>query len=69
MALPASVRRAHRMIAAVWLLSVAVALAVSAAGVGVPPVVNITPAVLLVVLVVSGSYLLVRPWVLQYRAS
>lgn len=59
--LPALVRRVHRIVAAVWVLSLAVTLAVPAAA-GQLPGPSI-PGLSFIALLITGAYLLVRPWV------
>lgn len=67
MALPVYVRRAHRIIATLWLLSVALVLVVLATGAEESIVINL-PVVLILALAVTGFYLLARPWVQRFRA-
>lgn len=59
--LPAFVRRTHRFVAALWLLSFAVSLVVSAAGEELPG--PSIPALSFIAVVLTGGYLLLRPWV------
>lgn len=67
MSLPGYIRRAHRIISALWLLSFALALIATAAGVS-SPVVTAPALVLLIILIFTGSYMLARPWVQRFRA-
>lgn len=60
-ALPVFVRRFHRIVAMLWILSFALSLAVDAAGGEIPG--PSIPALTFVALVLTGSYLLLRPWV------
>lgn len=57
--LPVFVRRTHRIVGAVWILSFALTLAVDTSEVPGPSI----PAVSFIALVITGSYLLLRPWV------
>lgn len=59
--LPALLRRLHRIVATVWVLSLAVTLAVPAAGEQLPG--PSIPAISFIALIITGSYLLIRPWV------
>lgn len=68
MALPVYIRRAHRIIAALWLLFIVIALSLEAADGPESPLVTIPIGVLLLVLAITGSYLLLRPWVQRFRA-
>lgn len=65
-ALPAFVRRSHRIIATIWLVFLALTLAMQAVGVQ-SLLVTIPLVVTLVVLIVTGSYLLLRPWVRRFK--
>jgi hypothetical protein len=58
--LPVLIRRVHRIVAAVWVLSFAVTLAVPAAGELPGPSI---PGLSFITLIITGSYLLIRPWV------
>lgn len=66
--LPVFIRRAHRIIATLWLLFIAIALSLEAVGGPESPLVSMPIGVLLLVLALSGMYLLVRPWVQRFRA-
>lgn len=55
------IRRFHRIVGAVWILSLALALAVDAAGTELPG--PSIPGLSFIALVLTGSYLLFRPWV------
>lgn len=68
MAIPVYVRKAHRILATLWLVFAVVALAVTATGTEVPTAVGTTVGILLLVLAISGLYMLVRPWVQRFRA-
>lgn len=70
MHLPVLVRRGHRILASLWLLVVAIALIYSFAtgGVEPPAALGVLVGLLLVVMAISGMYLLARPWVQRYRA-
>lgn len=59
--LPAFIRRVHRIVAAVWVLSLAVTLAVPAASEQLPG--PSIPGLSFIALIITGSYLLIRPWV------
>ncbi len=68
MALPAFVRRAHRVIATLWLVFFALTLGTQA--VGVQSLLVTGPLIaLLLVLILTGGYLLVRPWLRRYRSG
>lgn len=66
MALPALVRRSHRIIASIWLVFLGLTLALQAVG-AQSLLVTIPLVVTLVVLIITGSYLLLRPWVRRFR--
>lgn len=68
MAIPVYIRRAHRIFAPLWLLAIALAIAVPAAGGGEAPMLTTLAVILLIPLVLTGSYLLVQPWVQRFRA-
>lgn len=59
--LPLFVRRVHRIVGALWILSVALTYAVSSTGGEVPG--PSLPALSLITLIFTGGYLLLRPWV------
>lgn len=65
--LPIVVRRVHRIVGALWILSVALSYAVTSAGGEVPG--PSLPALSLVTLVFTGGYLLLRPWVRRTTVS
>lgn len=67
MALPASIRQTHRVIATVWLLFLGITLALEATGGPESPFVTIPLVALLVVLVFTGGFLLLSPWYLRYQ--
>lgn len=67
--LPIFIRRAHRIIATLWLLFIAIALSLEAVGGPESPFITAPIGVLLLLLALSGTYLLVRPWVQRFRAS
>lgn len=67
MAADAVLRRAHRLVAVLFLLTIPPAAVASGRG-GDPTVWVYLPLAPLFVLVLSGVYLLVRPWVLRARA-
>lgn len=68
MALSVYMRQIHRIIAPLWLLAIVLAIAVPALGGGAGPVLTNLAVVLLIPLVITGSYLLVKPWVNRFRA-
>lgn len=59
--LPVFVRRVHRIVGALWVLSFALTFAVSSTGGELPG--PSLPALSIITLVITGSYLLLRPWV------
>lgn len=59
--LPVFVRRVHRIVGAMWVLSLALAYAVSTTGGEVPG--PSLPGLSIITLVITGGYLLLRPWV------
>lgn len=59
--LPPFVRRLHRIVGAVWVLSLAVTLAVPAAADQLPG--PSIPGLSFIALLITGSYLLIRPWI------
>ncbi len=59
--LPAATRRVHRVLGTVWLLSLALTLAVPSASERIPG--PSIPGLSFVALVFTGTYLLLRPWV------
>lgn len=63
MVLPAYVRQAHRIIATIWLLLFILALTFDVVGGPESPLISIPLVVSLVLLVLSGGYMLLRPWV------
>lgn len=70
MAFDVALRRAHRVVAVLFLLTVPPAgyFSLSATDGGVSPVVYL-PLFPLFGLVLTGGYLLVRPWVSRLRAN
>lgn len=66
--IPVFIRRAHRVLAAMWLLFVAIGLSLEAVGGPESPLVTIPIVVFLILMVITGSYLLARPWVARIRA-
>lgn len=68
--LPVLVRRGHRILASLWLLIVAIGFIYSfaAGGVEPPDALGALVGLLLVVMAITGIYLLARPWVQRYRA-
>lgn len=68
MSLPVYIRRAHRIIASLWLLFLAITLALEAVGGPESLFVTVPLVVLLIALVTTGGYLLARPWVRKLRA-
>ena len=60
MALPGYIRRGHRIIALLWVLSFILTLVVPAVSELPGPSL---PALLFIATIISGSYLLVRPWI------
>lgn len=67
MALPVYVRKAHRIIATLWLLFALLAVGVTVAGVEVPTVLFTVVGILILVLAITGTHMLVRPWIQRYR--
>ena len=62
-------RRGHRVVAATFLLTIPPAAYFSTAGATDPPSVFVyLPLIPLFGLIISGTYLLVRPWVQKARA-
>lgn len=59
--LPVFIRRIHRIVGALWILSLALTFAVSSTGGDLPG--PSLPGLSIVTLIVTGSYLLLRPWV------
>lgn len=57
--LPVFVRRVHRIVAILWILSFALSLAVSTEELPGPSI----PALSFIALIITGSYLLLRPWI------
>lgn len=51
-----------------WLFFVALALSLEAVGGPESPLVTIPIVVFLILMVITGSYLLARPWVNRFRA-
>ncbi len=69
MALPAYVRQAHRIVTSFWLLLILVALSLEFVG-GIDSSVLTLPIVgLLILMVITGVYMLLRPWVRRFRAA
>lgn len=68
MNLHALVLRSHRVIATLWLLFIAIALSLEAVGGPESPFVTIPIVVTLLGLIITGIYMLARPWVLRFRA-
>lgn len=54
-------RRTHRIVGALWILSLALTYAVSAAGAELPG--PSIPGLSFIALIITGTYLLLRPWV------
>lgn len=59
--LPVLIRRLHRIVGPLWLLSLGLTVAVDAAGLELPG--PSIPGISFIALVLTGSYLLLRPWV------
>lgn len=57
--LPGVIRRVHRIVAALWLLSFALSLVVSLGELPGPSI----PGLSFIAVIITGSYLLLRPWV------
>lgn len=68
MTLPALMRQSHRIIATIWLVFLGLTLALQAFGVQ-SLLVTVPLVVTLIVLIMTGSYLLLRPWVRRFRAG
>lgn len=67
MPLPAAIRRIHRIVSALWVLLIFVAISFEVAG-STPPQALIIPVALLLLFVsVTGLYMLLRPWVQRFR--
>lgn len=60
-ALPVYLRRGHRILAILWLLSLVRSLATPAASEELPG--PSLPALFFITTIITGSYLLVRPWI------
>lgn len=67
MPLPTLMRQSHRIIATIWLGFLALTLALEAVGVQ-SLLVTVPLVVTLFVLIITGGYLLLRPWVRRFRA-
>lgn len=66
--LPVFVRRAHRIVGILWVLFLALGLSIDAAGVPVSPLIIVPVVGLLILLSITGGYMLLRPWVRRARA-
>lgn len=69
MTLPVYVRRGHRIIASLWLVFIITALSLEAVGGPESPFISIPIGVLLILMAITGSYLLLRPWVQRFLAD
>lgn len=68
MTLPVYVRKGHRIIASLWLLFIVTALSLEVVGGPESRFISIPIGVLLLLMAITGSYLLFRPWVQRFRA-
>jgi hypothetical protein len=68
LAVPTIIRRIHRIVATLVVLLLVLALSLAAAGGAASELVIIPIVVLLIFLVLTGSYMFVRPWVTRVRA-
>lgn len=66
--LPGIIRRIHRIVATLVLLLLALGLSLELAGGAASELVIIPIVVFLVVLVLTGGYMFVKPWVTRVRA-
>jgi hypothetical protein len=62
--LPVIIRRVHRIVGVLWILSFALTVAVDTSQLPGPSI----PGLSFVALVITGGYLLLRPWVHRARA-
>jgi hypothetical protein len=66
---PVMIRRIHRILGTLLLISIGIGLALTAVGAGDSPLVIGPIVALLLVAVLTGGYMFFRPWVHRVRAS